>query len=69
MPITKLRSSSLTDSIDLVGEPTASGPFSEIATTEFVTEEVANLVDSAPELLNTLAELAQSLGLDSNQSN
>jgi hypothetical protein len=68
MPIIKLRSSSLTDSVDLRGQPTASGQYSEIATTEFVTQEVANLVDSAPELLNTLAELAQSLGSDSNQA-
>jgi hypothetical protein len=68
MPLIKLRSSSLTDSVNLRGQPTASGQFSEIATTEFVTHEVANLVDSAPELLNTLAELAQSLGSDSNQA-
>jgi len=60
----KLRSSSLTDSVDLRGEPTTSSQYSEIATTEFVTQEVANLVDSAPELLNTLAELAQSFGTD-----
>ena len=68
MPLIKLRSSSLTDSVDLRGEPTTSSQYSEIATTEFVTQEVANLVGSAPELLNTLAELAESLGSDSNQA-
>jgi hypothetical protein len=68
MPIIKLKSSSIADSVYLRGEPTASGQYSEIATTQFVTQEVANLVDSAPELLNTLAELAQSLGSDSNQA-
>ena len=63
-----MRSSSLTDSVNLRGTPTASGQFSEIATTKMVTQEVANLVGSAPELLNTLAELAQSLGTDTNQA-
>jgi hypothetical protein len=33
-----------------------------------VTQEVSNLVDSAPELLNTLGELARSLGTDQNQA-
>jgi hypothetical protein len=68
MPLIKLRSSSITESVNLRGQPTASSQISEIATTEFVTHEVANLVDSAPELLNTLAELAQSLGTDQNQA-
>lgn len=68
MPLIKLKSSSITDSVALRGLPTASSQFSEIATTEFVTQEVANLVGSAPELLNTLAELAQSLGTDTNQA-
>jgi len=68
MPLIKLKSSSITDSVNLRGFPTASSEFSEIATTRLVTREVANLVGSAPELLNTLAELAQSLGTDTNQA-
>ena len=64
MPLIKLRSSSITESVSLRGEPTASGQYSEIATTQMVTQEISNLVDSAPELLNTLGELAKSLGTD-----
>jgi hypothetical protein len=66
MPLIKLKSSSITDSVNLRGQPTASNQYSEIATTQFVNQEVSNLVDSAPELLNTLSELAQSLGTDTN---
>jgi hypothetical protein len=68
MPLIKMRSSSLTDSVNLRGVPTASGQFSEIATTQMVTQEIINLVDSAPELLNTLGEIARSLGADQNQA-
>lgn len=68
MPLIKLRSSSLTDSVNLRGQPTASGQYSEIATTQMVTQEISNLIDSAPALLNTLGELAQSLGTDTNQA-
>lgn len=68
MPIIKLKSSSIADSVNLRGIPTTSGQYSEIATTQFVTQEVSNLVDSAPELLNTLGEIAKSLGIDSNQA-
>ena len=68
MPLIKLKSSSITESVNLRGLPTASGQHSEIATTNLVNQEVANLVGTAPELLNTLAELAQSLGTDSNQT-
>ena len=68
MPLIKLKSSSITDSVNLRGSPTASSPYSEIATTQYVNQEVSNLVDSAPELLNTLGELAQSLGTDTNQA-
>ena len=68
MPLIKLKSSSITGSVDLRGAPTASSQFSEIATTEFVTQAVSELVDSAPELLNTLEELARSLGSDTNQA-
>jgi hypothetical protein len=66
MPLIKLRSSSLTDSVDLRGVPTTSSQFSEIATTQMVTQEISNLVDAAPELLNTLGEIARSLGTDTN---
>jgi hypothetical protein len=68
MPLIKLKSSSITESVNLRGVPTASGQFSEIATTQMVNQEVANLVDSSPDLLNTLGELAQSLGTDTNQA-
>jgi len=64
MPLIKLRSSSLTDSVDLRGEPTTSGQYSEIATTRLVKQEISNLVDASPELLDTLGELAKSLGTD-----
>ena len=68
MPLIKLKSSSITDSVNLRGQPTASGQFTEIATTQIVTQEVSNLVGSSPELLNTLSELAKSLGSDTNQA-
>lgn len=68
MPLIKLRSSSITDSVDLRGLPTASDQYSEIATTQLVTQEISNLINSSPELLNTLGELAQSLGTDTNQA-
>ncbi len=68
MPLIKLKSSSITDSVNLRGQPTASSQYSEIATTQMVNQEISNLVDSAPELLNTLGELAQSLGTDTNQA-
>ena len=68
MPLIKLKSSSITDSVNLRGQPTASGQFTEIATTQIVTKEVSNLVGSSPELLNTLSELAKSLGSDNNQA-
>lgn len=64
MPLIKLRSSSITESVSLRGEPTASGQYSEIATTQLVNQEISNLVDASPELLNTLSELATSLGTD-----
>lgn len=68
MPLIKLKSSSITDSVTLRGQPTASGHHTEIATTQFVTQEIDNLVGAAPELLNTLSELAKSLGTDTNQA-
>lgn len=68
MPLIKLKSSSITDSVNLRGLPTASGQDSGIATTQLVTQEVSNLVNSSPDLLNTLGELAKSLGTDTNQA-
>ena len=68
MPLIKLKSSSITDSVNLRGQPTASDPYSGIATTQFVTQEIDNLIGAAPELLNTLGELAKSLGTDENQA-
>ena len=64
MPLIKLKSSSITESVNLRGDPTASGQYSEIATTRMVTQEISNLVDTSPELLDTLGELAKSLGTD-----
>lgn len=48
--------------------PTASAGTNttQIATTAFVTTAVANIVDAAPEALNTLNELAAALGDDAN---
>lgn len=68
MPLIKLKSSSITDSVHLRGVPTASSQHSEIATTQMVTQEISNVIGAAPELLNTLNELATSLGTDTNQA-
>ena len=68
MPLIKLKSSSITESVNLRGQPTTSSQHSEIATTQLVNQEVSNLVGSSPELLNTLGELARSLGTDQNQT-
>jgi len=68
MPLIKLRSSSIIDSVHLGGEPSASGVSSQIATTQMVNQEISNLIDSSPELLNTLGELSKSLGTDTNQT-
>jgi len=68
MPLIKLKSSSITESVNLRGQPTTSSQYSEIATTQLVNQEVSNLVGSSPELLNTLGELARSLGTDQNQT-
>jgi hypothetical protein len=55
----------------LTGVPTAPTAAStvnttQIATTEFVQTAVSNLVNSAPEALNTLKELSDALGADAN---
>lgn len=68
MPLIKLRSSSITESVNLRGQPTASNQNSGIATTHMVTQEVSNLVNASPDLLDTLGELARSLGTDQNQA-
>ncbi|EDR8059629.1 phage tail protein [Salmonella enterica subsp. salamae] len=59
------------DSPALTGTPTAPTPETaaagiEIATAAFVAAKVAQLVDSAPETLDTLKELADALGNDPN---
>jgi hypothetical protein len=56
---------------DLTGTPTAPTAIStvnttQIATTAFVQTAVSNLVNSAPEALNTLKELSDALGSDAN---
>ena len=69
MPLIKIRSSSLVNSVDLRGTPTAAtaaaGTAStQIASTGFVGTEIDNLVNAAPALLNTLDELAAAIGDD-----
>jgi hypothetical protein len=66
MPLIKLKSSSIAESVNLRGIPTTSSDYSEIATTRLVRQEISNLIGSSPELLNTLGELAKSLGTDTN---
>lgn len=56
------------DSVNLRGQPTASNSNTGIATTQLVQQEINNLVNSAPELLNTLGELAGSLSSTDNQT-
>ena len=63
----------LASSISLGGSPTtttqsAGDSSTKIATTEFVSTAVSNLVDSSPAALNTLNELAAALGDDANFS-
>ena len=67
MPLIKLKSSSINDSVDLRGVPTAS-ELSNIATTQMVKQAVSDVVGSAPQLLDTLGKLAQSLSTDSNNA-
>ena len=61
------------DSPNLTGTPTATTPDlsatgHEIATAAFVAAKVAQLVDSSPEAMDTLKELAEALGNDPNFS-
>jgi len=71
MPLIKARSSSIIDSVDLRGQPTA--PTAEqtvntnqLASTSFVRTAIAELIDSSPDLLNTLNELAAAIANDPN---
>ena len=48
--------------------PATSANTTQIATTAFVKADIANLVDSSPDALNTLNELAAALGDDANFS-
>ncbi len=68
MPLIKLKTSSIMDSVNLRGQPTASNPNTGIATTQMVQQEINNLVNGATELLNTLGELANSLSSTDNQT-
>ena len=61
----------IANSINLQGSPTTSTASAgtnttQIATTEYVTNAISNLVDSSPNTLNTLNELASALNDDAN---
>ena len=69
MPLIRAKSSSLQTSIALSGSPTtptasAGTTTTQIASTAFVTTGITNLVNGAPGILDTLAELATSLAND-----
>jgi len=71
MPLIKARSSSIMDSVDLRGQPTAPTAdqtvnTNQLASTAFVRTAIADLIDASPDLLNTLAELASAIGNDEN---
>jgi hypothetical protein len=71
MPLIKARSSSIIDSVDLRGTPTAptaeqTTNTTQLASTAFVRTAIAELIDSSPDLLNTLNELAAAIGNDEN---
>lgn len=73
MPMIKIRSSSIIGNVNLQGAPTAptasaSAQDSQIASTQFVEQAISELVDSAPSILNTLAELAASISNDDKQT-
>lgn len=73
MPMIQIRSSSIIGSVDLHGVPTvptapADIQDSQIASTQLVEQVISELVDSAPSILNTLAELAASMSNDDNQT-
>jgi hypothetical protein len=71
--------SSITGNLDISGDLTVTGTLTaptasagtnttQVATTEFVSTAVANVIDSAPGALDTLNELAAALGDDANFS-
>ena len=69
MPLIKARSSSIIDSVDLRGTPTApkastGANTTQVASTSFVTSAVSDLINSAPGLLDTLSELATAINDD-----
>ena len=71
MPLIKARSSSIMNSVDLRGQPTAETAQqavnnNQLASTAYVRSAVAALVDSAPGLLDTLNELANAIADDAN---
>ena len=71
MPLIKARSSSIMESVDLRGQPTAETAAqtvntNQLASTAFVRTAIADLIDSSPALLNTLNELAAAIGNDEN---
>ena len=66
MSNTKVSSEQIIDDVALGGNPTtttqsAGNNTTRVATTAFVTTAVSNLVDSAPDSLNTLNELAAAM--------
>ena len=69
MPLIKARSSSIMDNVDLRGQPTAETAAqttntNQLASTAFVRTAIAELIDSSPALLDTLAELAAAINND-----
>jgi len=73
MPIIKARSSSIINSVDLRGTPTA--PTAEktvnttqIASTAYVRTAITDIINASPALLDTLSELAAAIGNDENFS-
>ena len=69
MPLIKARSSSIIESVDLRGTPTAAKAATgtnttQLASTSFVTSAVSDLINSAPGLLDTLSELATAINND-----
>jgi len=69
MPLIKARSSSIINSVDLRGTPTAptattGANTTQVATTSFVSSAVSDLINSAPSVLDTLSELASAINND-----
>ena len=69
MPIIKARSSSIINSVDLRGTPTAPTASqgthtTQVATTDFVSTAVTDLINGAPSILDTLSELATAINND-----